>query len=41
MMDSLYIAWRYVTWNRGKTLVLIASITLVAFLPLALQALLN
>jgi putative ABC transport system permease protein len=41
MMDSLYIAWRYVTWNRGKTLVLIASITTVAFLPLALQALLN
>ena len=41
MMDSLYVAWRYVTWNRGKTLVLIASITLIVFLPLALQVLLD
>ena len=41
MMDSLYIAWQYVTWNRGKTLVLIISITLIAFLPLTLQVLLN
>ena len=41
MMDSLYIAWQYVTWNRGKTLVLITSITLIAFLPMTLQVLLN
>ena len=41
MMDSLYIAWQYVTWNRGKTLVLIASITLIAILPMTLQVLLN
>lgn len=41
MMDSLYIAWRYVTWNRGKSLILIASVTLIAFLPLALQLLLD
>ena len=41
MMDSLYIAWRYVTWNRGKTLVLVTSITLIAFLPMTLQVLLN
>ncbi len=40
-MDSLYIAWQYVTWNRGKTLVLITSITLITFLPMALQVLLN
>ena len=40
-MDSLYIAWQYVTWNRGKTLVLITSITLIAFLPMTLQVLLN
>ena len=40
-MDSLYIAWQYVTWNRGKTLVLITSITLITFLPIALQVLLN
>lgn len=41
MMDSLYIAWQYVTWNRGKTSVLIASITLIAILPMTLQVLLN
>lgn len=41
MTDSLYIAWRYVTWNRGKSLILIASVTLIAFLPLALQLLLD
>lgn len=41
MMDSLYVAWQYVTWNRGKTLVLITSITLITFLPMALQVLLN
>ncbi|HBE91104.1 MAG TPA: hypothetical protein DDW55_00740, partial [Gammaproteobacteria bacterium] len=40
-MDSLYVAWQYVTWNRGKTLVLITSITLITFLPMALQVLLN
>lgn len=40
-MDSLYIAWQYVTWNRGKTSVLIASITLIAILPMTLQVLLN
>lgn len=41
MIDSLYIAWQYVRWNRGKTLVLITSITLIAFLPLALQIVLQ
>ena len=41
VLDSLYIAWQYVRWNRGKTIVLITSITLIAFLPLALQVVLN
>ena len=41
MMDSLYIAWRYVAFNKGKTATLIACITLIAFLPLALQLLLE
>ena len=41
VLDSLYIAWQYVRWNRGKTIVLITSITLIAFLPLALQVMLN
>ncbi len=41
MMDSLYIAWRYVVYNRGKTAVLVACVTLIAFLPLALEILLD
>ncbi len=41
MIDSLYIAWRYVRFNTIKTVTLIACITLIAFLPLALQVLLN
>ena len=41
MIDSLYIAWRYVSYNRLKTLILMACITLIASLPLALQLLLG
>ena len=41
MIDSLYIAWKYVTFNKAKTSILVISITLIAFLPLALQVLLN
>ena len=41
MFDSLYIAWKYIIYNRIKTAVLIASITLISFLPFALQLLLN
>lgn len=41
MMDSFYIAWKYVVFNRVKTLVLVISITLIAFLPLSLQVLLK
>jgi putative ABC transport system permease protein len=41
LIDSLYIAWKYVTFNRVKSTILVASITLIAFLPLALQMLLN
>ena len=40
MFDSLYIAWRYIRYNRVKTIVLVACITLISFLPLALQLLL-
>ncbi len=40
-MDSLYIAWRYVRFNKIKTGTLVACITLIAFLPLALQLLLD
>jgi putative ABC transport system permease protein len=41
MFDSLYIAWKYVSYNRVKTTVLIACITLITFLPFSLQLLLN
>ena len=34
MIDSFYIAWRYVTFNRVRTLILITCITLIAALPL-------
>jgi len=40
-MDSLYLAYRYITYNRMKTVVLVACITLIAFLPFALQLLLD
>ncbi len=41
MSDSLYIAWKYISYNKIKTAVLVACITLIAFLPLALQLLLD
>jgi putative ABC transport system permease protein len=37
MKDVLYLAWRYLRFNRGKTAVLVASIALILFLPAALQ----
>ncbi len=40
ILDSLYIAWRYVVFQRGKTATLVGCITLIAFLPLALELLL-
>jgi putative ABC transport system permease protein len=41
MIDSLYIAWNYIRYNRIKTAVLVACITLITFLPFSLQLLLN
>jgi len=40
MIDSLYIAWKYISFNKIKTLTLVACITLISFLPIALQLLL-
>ena len=40
-MNSLYIAWKYIAYNRIKTAVLVACITLISFLPFALQLLLT
>jgi putative ABC transport system permease protein len=41
MFDSFYIAWRYITYNRIKTTVLVACITLIAVLPFALRLLVD
>jgi putative ABC transport system permease protein len=41
MIDSLYIAWKYISFNKIKTATLVACITLISFLPFALQLLLN
>ena len=41
MIDSLYIAWRYINFNKVKTATLVACITLISFLPLSLQLLLD
>lgn len=41
MLDSLYIAWKYVRFNRIKTAILVACISLLVFLPLSLELLLD
>jgi putative ABC transport system permease protein len=41
MIDSFYIAWKYIRYNRIKTAVLVACITLITVLPFSLQLLLT
>jgi putative ABC transport system permease protein len=41
MIDSIYLAWKYVSYNKIKTTTLVACITLIAFLPLSLELLLD
>ena len=41
MIDSFYIAWKYISFNKIKTATLVACITLISFLPLSLQLLLT
>jgi putative ABC transport system permease protein len=41
MIDSFYIAWKYITANRAKTITLVACITLIAILPISLELLLD
>ncbi len=41
MIDSFYLAWRYIVFNRIKTITLVLCISLVSFLPFALKILLN
>jgi putative ABC transport system permease protein len=37
MTDIVYLAWRYLAYHRIKTAILIASITLIVFLPVGLR----
>ncbi|MEH6606580.1 MAG: hypothetical protein V7711_13405, partial [Pseudomonadales bacterium] len=41
MNGVFYLAWRYLVWHRWKSLTLTAAITLVMFLPAALQVLID
>jgi putative ABC transport system permease protein len=41
VIDSLYVAWRYLSFNSARSLTLVACVTLIAVLPLALELLLN
>jgi putative ABC transport system permease protein len=40
-LDSLYVAWRYVSFNWARSLTLVACVTLIAVLPLSLELLLD
>ena len=37
MSDVLYLAWRYLAYHKIKTMILVASITLIVFLPVGLN----
>ena len=41
MKDVLFHAWRYLAHNRVKTGVLVASIMLIVYLPVALRVLVS
>jgi putative ABC transport system permease protein len=41
MLDSLYIAWKYIKFNKIKSATLVGCITLLVFLPLSLELLLD
>jgi len=40
-MDSFYLAWRYLSYNKVKTFILVGCITIIAVLPLTLEILLD
>ena len=41
MLHSFYLAWQYIRFYKLRSTILVACITLIAFLPLSLQLLLN
>ena len=40
-MDSLYVAWKYICFHKMRSVTLVACISLVAFLPFALELMLD
>ncbi len=41
MRDVLFLAWKYLAYHRFKTMILVASITLIVYLPIGLNVLVN
>lgn len=41
MNDTLYLAWRYLAYNRIKTAILVTSIMLIVYLPVGLNVLVD
>ena len=41
MLDVLYLAWRYLAYHRFKTAILVASVTLIIYLPIGLNVLVS
>ena len=41
MIDSFYVAWRYLSFGKARTATLVACVTLITFLPLSLNLLLD
>ncbi|MHC5109401.1 MAG: ABC transporter permease [Planctomycetota bacterium] len=39
MIDTLYIAWKYIVYHKVKTSILLVAVTFILFLPLALRVL--
>ena len=37
MLDNLFLAWQYLPFYRARTTILVASLTLIVFLPAGLD----
>jgi putative ABC transport system permease protein len=41
VIDSVYIAWRYLVFNKARSATLVACVSLIAVLPFTLEVLLD
>ena len=41
MLHSLYLTWRYILHNRIKTIIMVTSVTVIIYLPIGLNILVN